>query len=315
MSDNRKYVLAVPNFSNGQDPEIIEQVTAQVRAVEGVTLVSVEPEHDFNRTVVTMIGEPQPIKTALVRMGKKAAELIDMSRHKGSHPRIGAEDTLPIFPLMNITLEETTALAEEIGREFFEETGVPVFFAGENARTPERAAFAYIRDGQYEGLRRLLLDTRDDPARQEQYTARRPDYSTDGLLSDRAGATIVSCEDNGLTAYNIFLNTEDVSIAKAIARAVRGPSGGFTSIRAVGIKFPEHPGVVVSMNMFDCVNTPIKRVFDFCQREAARFGVAVTGSQLVGPIKLEAIVQSFVYSLRLEEFRTEQILETHLIGM
>ena len=134
MSDNRKHVLAVPNFSNGQDPEIIEQVTAQVRAVEGVTLVSVEPEHDFNRTVVTMIGEPQPIKTALVRMGKKAAELIDMSRHKGSHPRIGAEDTLPIFPLMNITLEETTALAEEIGREFFEETGVPVFFAGENAR-------------------------------------------------------------------------------------------------------------------------------------------------------------------------------------
>ena len=314
MSENKKYVLAVPNFSNGQDQEIIDQVTAQVKSVEGVTLVSVEPEHDFNRTVVTIIGEPQPIKTALVRMGKKAAELVDMSQHKGSHPRIGAEDTLPIFPLMNITLEETVALAEEIGKEFFEATKVPVYFAGENARTPERAAFAYIRDGQYEGLRQLLLDTRDDPARQAEYNARKPDYSTDGLLDDHAGATIVSCEVNGLTAYNIFLNTEDVSIAKAIAKAVRGPSGGFTSIRSVGIKFPEHPGVVVSMNMFDCMNTPIQRVFDFCKREAERFGVAVTGSQLVGPIKLESVIQSFVYSLGLEGFRTDQILETHLIG-
>ena len=125
----------------------------------------------------------------------------------------------------------------------------------------------------------------------------------------------MSCEVNGLTAYNIFLGTENLDLAKAIAKAVRGPSGGFSSIRAVGIKFPEHPGVVVSMNMFDCVNTPIQRVFDFCQREAARFGVAIIGSQLVGPVKLEAILQSFSYSLGLEDFRQDQILETHLLEL
>lgn len=310
----KQYVLAVPNFSNGQDQKIIDEVTAQVKGIEGVTLVSVEPEQDFNRTVVTIIGEPQPLKTALVKMGAKAAELIDMRQQKGSHPRIGAEDTLPIFPFKNITLEECKALAEEIGKEFFEATKVPVFFAGENSRTPDRASFAFIRKGQYEGLRQLLIDAKDDPARAEEYNARKPDYSTDGLLSDKAGATIVSCEANGLTAYNIFLGTENLDIAKSIAKAVRGPSGGFSSIRAVGIKFPEHEGVVVSMNMFDCMNTPIQRVFEFCQREAARYGVAVTGSQLVGPIKLESILQSFIYSLNLEGFREDQILETHLLS-
>jgi glutamate formiminotransferase/formiminotetrahydrofolate cyclodeaminase len=313
LSEKKQYVLAVPNFSNGQDKNIIDQVTAEVSKVSGVKLISVEPEHDFNRTVVTFIGEPQPVKKALVNMGAKAAELIDMSAQKGSHPRIGAQDTLPIFPFLNISLEECASLAEEIGKEFFEKTKIPVFFAGENARTPERASFAYIRKGQYEGLRQLLLDTQSDAERVKEYEGRKPDYSIDGLLNDKAGGTIVSCEANGLTAYNIFLNTENLNIAKDIAKAVRGPSGGFSSIRAVGIKFPEHEGVVVSMNMFDCMNTPIQRVFDFCRREAERFGVSVTGSQLVGPIKLEAVIQSFLYSLSLEDFRQSQILETHLM--
>ncbi|MEL7609623.1 MAG: glutamate formimidoyltransferase [Bacillota bacterium] len=315
MTEDMQYVLAVPNFSNGQDKDIIEQVTDQVKGIPGVKLVSIEPEHNFNRTVVTLIGEPQPVKKALVQMGAKAAELIDMRAQAGGHPRIGAADTLPIFPLMNISLEECAALAEEIGREFYEKTRVPVYFAGENARTPDRAAFAYIRKGQYEGLRKLLLDIRDDPTRAAEYVARKPDYSVDGLLSDTAGATIVSCEGNGLTAYNVFLSTENIEIAKAIAKAVRGPSGGFSSIRAVGIKFPEHEGVVVSMNLFDCINTPIQRVFEFCKREAARFGVAVTGSQLVGPVKLDSVVESFGYSLGLEGFRRDQILETHLMGL
>ncbi len=311
----KQYVLGVPNFSNGRDADVIEQVTAEVKKVPGVKLVSVEPEADFNRTVVTMIAEPGPLKTALINMGKKAVELIDMSKQQGSHPRIGAQDTLPIFPLANISLEETKALAEEIGKEYYEATGVPVFYAGLNARMPDRASFAYIRKGQYEGLRQLLIDAKDDPARAEEYACRKPDFSKDGLLSDTAGATIVSCEENGLTAYNIFLATENLDIAKTIAKAVRGPSGGFSTIRAVGIKFPEHEGVVVSMNMFDCINTPIPRVFEFCKREAARFGVAVTGSELVGPIKLDAVMAGFAYSLGLESFSPSQILETHLMDM
>jgi len=312
---SHQYVLAVPNFSNGRDADIIEAVTAEIKNISKINLVSVEPEHDFNRTVVTMIGEPEAIKKALITMGKKSSELIDMRKQAGSHPRIGAQDTLPVFPFKNITLEETIALAEEIGKAFHEATGVPVFYAGLNARTPDRTSFAYIRKGQYEGLRQLLIDTKDIPARAEEYNNRKPDLSKDGLLSETAGATIVSCEENGLTAYNIFLATEKVEIAKEIARAVRGPSGGFSSIRAVGVKFPEHEGVVVSMNMFDCINTPIPRVFEFCKREAERFGVAVIGSEIVGPIKLDAVMASVAYVLNLEKFTPSQILETHLMNL
>ena len=310
----KQYVLAVPNFSDGQSEEVLRSAKEAVESVEGVQLVSVEPEADFNRTVVTMIGEPQPIKEALIRLGEATKKLIDMSSQKGSHPRIGAQDTLPIFPLMNITLEETKELAEEIGKEYFERTKIPVFFCGINSRTPDRAAYAYVRKGQYEGLKKLLEETKDDPARQEEYNNRKPDLSVDGLLSEKAGGTIVSCEATGLTAYNIFLDTEDLDVAKKIAKAMRGPSGGFSSIRAVGIKFPEHKGVVVSMNMFDCMNLPIIRLFEYCKREAERCGVNVTGSQLVGPIKLESVVSSFACSLALEDFKTDQILETHLIG-
>lgn len=313
MSSEKQYVLAVPNFSDGRRKEVIEAVVDEVRKVEGVKLVSYEPEHDFNRTVVTMIGEPQPVKEALIKMATKSIELIDMREQKGTHPRIGAQDTLPIFPFKNITVEECVALAEEIGKELHEKTKVPVFFAAENARTPERKALAFIRKGQYEGLRDLLKEIKEDESRKDEYESRKPDYSTDGLLSETAGATIVSAEAEGLTAYNVFLATEDVKIAKAIAKGVRGPSGGFSTVRAVGIKFPEREGVVVSMNMLDCSKTPLYRTYQFVKQEAARYGVAVTGSELVGPVKLEYLLNSLEYFLGLENFRREQILETHLM--
>ncbi|MDE7010985.1 MAG: glutamate formimidoyltransferase [Oscillospiraceae bacterium] len=315
MSTQKQYVLAVPNFSEGRDPAVIDQIVSAIRGMEGLKLVGVEPEADFNRTVVTMIGEPEVIKAALVALGQASVAHIDMRRQKGTHPRIGAQDTLPIFPLHNITLEECTALSKEIGREFHQRTGVPVYYCGECASNEERRAFAYVRKGQYEGLGQLLRETRDDPARRAEYEARRPDLSTDGLLSETAGATISSAEQTGLTAYNIFLDTEDVEVAQAVARTIRGPSGGFSSIRAVGTKFPEHKGTVVSMNMFDCVNLPIPRLFQFVKTEAARCGVNVTGSALVGPLKLEAILSAFQYSLALEGFDRSQILETHLMDL
>lgn len=311
----KQYVLAVPNFSEGRDLEKVEKIVDSIRNIEGLKLVSVEPEHDFNRTVVTMIGEPQVIKTALVELGKAAVENVDMTVQKGTHPRIGAEDSLPVFPLSNISMEECIELAKEVGKEFHEQTGVPVFYCGDCAVNEERKAYAYVRKGQYEGLKKLLEETKEDPSRKSEYDLRKPDLSTDGLLSEKAGGTIVSAEKTGLTAYNIFLDTEDVSVAKSVARTVRGPSGGFSSIRAVGIKFPEHKGVVVSMNMFDCVNLPITRLFNFVKTEAKRYGVNVTGSQLVGPLKLEAVLSAFEYSLGLEDFRQSQILETHLMDL
>ena len=304
----KKYILAVPNFSEGRRKEVIEAVANEVRKVEGVTLVSVEPEYDFNRTVLTIIGEPEPLKKALINMAGKAYELIDMRVQKGTHPRIGSQDTIPIFPLMNISLEECIQLAEEIGEELFNKYKVPIYFSGQNARTEEKKSISFIREGQYEGLKKLLED-KDHP----DYEKRKPDLSVDGKLSEKWGATIVSADTEGLTAYNVFLATEDLSIAKKIAKAVRGPSGGFSTVRAVGIKFPERDGVVVSMNMFDCSKTPLYRVFEFIKREASRYGVAVTGSEIVGPVKLDYLLNNLEYYLGLEGLRKEQILETHLM--
>lgn len=315
MKQDKKYILAVPNFSEGRRNDVIEEIVGEVKNIEGVKLVSYEPEYDFNRTVVTLIGEIEPLKKALLKLACKSIELIDMRKQQGTHPRIGSQDTIPLFPFKNITVEECIDIAEDIAKELYAKTEVPIYFAAGNARTEDKKSLAFIRKGQYEGLRDLLKETKNDPNRKAEYESRKPDISNDGLINEKSGAVIVSAEAEGLTAYNIFLNTEDLSIAKKIAKGVRGPSGGFSTTRAVGIKFPERSGVVVSINMFDCKNTPIYRIFNFVKQEAARYGVIVTGSQIVGPIKLEYIVNSWEYQLQLEGFRTSQILETHLMDM
>ena len=301
MFKEKQYLLAVPNFSDGRRKEVIEAIVAPLRDIEGVKLVSYEPEHDFNRTVVTVIGEPAPLKEALLNMASKSYELINMEEQQGTHPRIGAQDTIPLFPFKNITLDECVLLAEEIGQELFGRFNVPVYFSGQNARCEERKALSFIRKGQYEGLKKVAHTDE-----------RKPDIGPN-MLHPTAGATIVSADIEGLTAYNVFLATEDLEIAKKIAAGVRGPSGGFSTIRAVGIKFPERSGVVVSMNMFDCGQTPLYRAYIFVKSEAQRYGIAVTGSEIVGPVKLDYLLNSLEYFLGLEGFRKEQILESHLM--
>ncbi|WP_422486961.1 glutamate formimidoyltransferase [Gudongella sp. DL1XJH-153] len=305
---DKKYILAVPNFSDGRREEVIEAVAGTINGREGVKLVSCEPEHDFNRTVLTIIGEPEPLKEALLDMAAKSYELIDMNEQKGTHPRIGAQDTIPLFPLANIELDEVKELAEEIGNELFQNHKVPIYFSGENAKTAEKKGISFIRKGQYEGLKELL-----ENSEHPDHEARKPDLSNDGKLSSKSGATIVSADMEGLTAYNVFLATEDVSIAKQIAKAVRGPSGGYSTIRAVGIKFPERDGVVVSMNLFDCSATPMYRAFELVKLEAQKYGVAVTGSELVGPVKLDYLLNNLNHYLGLQGLRKEQILEHHLM--
>ena len=305
--EGKKYILAVPNFSEGRRQDVIDAVANELRNRKGVTLVSVEPEYDFNRTVLTVLGEPAPLKEALLAMAAKTYELIDMREQKGSHPRIGAQDTIPLYPFSNIELDEVIQMAEEIGQELFDKHGVPIFFSAENARTEAKKSNSFIRKGQYEGLKALL----EDPNHPD-YEARKPDLSKDGKLDDKFGGTTVSAELEGLTAYNIFLATEDVSIAKEISNALRGPSGGFSTIRSVGIKFPERSGTVVSMNMFNCGQTPLYRAYEFVKQEAAARGIAVTGSELVGPTKLKYLLNNLEHYLGLE-FRMDQILETHLM--
>lgn len=301
MEDKTKYILAVPNISDGRREEVIERVVAPLKDADRVTLIDYEPEHDFNRTVIYVIGEPEPLKEALLEMAGKAYELIDMEEQEGSHPRIGAQDTIPLFPFKNITVDECKEVAEDIGKEIFDRFEVPVYFSGENARNEKRKALSFIRKGQYEGLKEVAHTDE-----------RKPDIGP-AKLHETAGATIVSAAAEGLTAYNVILDTDDLELAKQIARAVRGPSGGFSTVRAVGVKFPEFDGVVVSMNLFDCNQTPIYRVFEFIKQEAQSCGVMVKGSEIVGPVKLSHLLNSLEHYLGLVNFNESQILETHLM--
>ncbi|MGE5577440.1 MAG: glutamate formimidoyltransferase [Syntrophothermus sp.] len=299
----QKYIQAVPNFSDGRRKEVIEAVVDQARNIPGVKLLDYAPDPDFNRTVVTLIGQPQPLKEALLNMAGKSIELINMEEQTGSHPRIGAQDTIPIFPLKNITLGECVNLAEEIGQEVYKRFKVPVYFTGENARTPERKVLDYIRQGQYEGLKKVA------------HTPERAPDIGPAALHPTAGAVIVSAGTNPLVAFNVILGTDNLEIAKSIARIVRGPSGGFTTVRSVGLRFEERKQVVVSMNMFDYVATPLYRTFEVIKMEAARYGVPVVGTQLVGVVPMESLVNSLEYFLQLEGFDRNQILENHLYGL
>ena len=294
---------AVPNFSEGRRPEVIAAIVGELRGRDGVKLIDHYPDADFNRTVVEVIGLREPLKEALLDMAGKSYELIDMNVQRGDHPRIGAQDSIPLFPLANVTLEECVDLAEEIGREVFARYGVPVYFSGRNARSPERKDLDYIRAGQYEGLKEVA-----------HLPERAPDIGPPAL-HPTAGATIVSADTSGLVAVNVLLGSTDIDLAKAIARMVRGPSGGFTSVRAVGLPLTERGVVAVSMNMFDTTATPIYRAFNLIRDEAARRGVAVVGTEIVGTLPQEALVNCAEHFLRLERFDRAQIIENQVIGL
>ena len=293
-------IHAVPNFSDGKHHAVIEAVVEPLRDVSGVKLIDYYPDPDFNRTVVEVIGRPAPLKEALLNMAGKAYELINMEAQRGDHPRIGVQDTIPLFPLKNISLTECVELAEDIGEEIFKRFEVPVYFCGENARSDQRKNLDFIRKGQYEGLKQVA-----------HLPERAPDIGP-AALHPTAGATIVSAAPDGLVAVNVILNTSDLNIAKDIAKMVRGPSGGFSTIRAIGLSFEERNQVAVSMNMFDTHRTPIYRVFKLIESEALRYGVAVVGSQVVGTLPQQALIICAEYFLKLEDFNPNQIIETHL---
>ena len=297
-----KYIHAVPNFSEGRRKEVIEAIVDQLRGIEGVKLIDYYPDADFNRTVVEVIGNPKPLKEALLNMAGKSYELINIEEQRGSHPRIGAQDTIPLFPLVNSTLEECVQLTEEIGEEIYRRFKVPVFFSGENARDERRKDLDFIRKGQYEGLKAVV-----------HLPERAPDIGPPAL-HPTAGATIVSAAKRGLVAVNVILDTDDLGIAKAIARMVRGPSGGFTTVRSIGLLFEKRNQVAVSMNMLDYEKTPIYRVFKLIESEAQRYGIVVVGTQIVGTVPQQALINCAEYFLKLESFDRNQIIENHMMN-
>jgi len=322
---DRKLVLAVPNFSEGKDKNIINAAADAVGSVETVKIVGVEPESNFNRTVLTFVCEPQFCKEAILRLAKVVYDHVDMKVHKGDHPRIGALDTAPVFPLQNMTVGEAKALAEDIGEALFETYQVPVYFSGFNARTEYKKSNTNIRKGQYEGLKALLEDSSHPD-----YEMRKPDLSADGKLSARMGAVTVSSDYEGLTAYNVYLESEDLTIAKGIAQIVKSQERGWSSIKSVGFKDLNHIGTAVSMNVFDCANTPLVMLRDYIEIEARKRGTRVIATELVGPVKLQYLndsAQRFGYEFKgnyselvecleknmgLERFKVSSIIEYHI---
>ncbi|HEX16839.1 MAG: glutamate formimidoyltransferase [Thermoplasmata archaeon] len=296
-----KIVECVPNFSEGRRKEVIEEIVDQVRKRKDVKLLDYSSDPDHNRTDVTFIGEPQAVKSAALDLAIKCVELIDMNKHKGEHPRMGAIDVVPFIPVYNVTMEECVKLAHEFAKEFSEKTGVPCFMYEEAATRPDRKNLADVRRGEFEGLKEAIGKDPD----------RVPDYGPN-RIHPTAGATAVGARFF-LIAFNVNLGTSDIEIAKKIARAVRHSSGGYRYVKAMGFEIKERGIVQVSMNLTNYQKTPIFRVFETIKSEAERYGVPIVGSEIVGLVPLEALVMVADHYLRLENFSIDQVLEKRLL--
>ena len=296
-----KLLECVPNISEGRDPGKIERIAREVETQPGVTLLDVSSDKDHHRTVLTFIGEPGAVKEAALSMAVKAIELIDMTQHQGAHPRLGAVDVVPFVPIQGVTLEEAAQVAHEFGRDWGRR-GVPVFFYEASARTPERKDLPSIRKGEYEGLPEKLRDPRWVPD------------EGPAIFNARAGATVVGARFP-LVAYNVNLRTDDLSLAKEIAKKVRFRDGGFPHVRAMGVSLAEKGRVQVSMNLTDYRVTSIPTVFEFVKEEASKKGVGVEESEVIGSIPLNAVEGIVRHYLRCPEFSTRQIIEQRLLEL
>ena len=309
-----KYVLSDPNFSDGTRKEVIEQIIDQFRNKPGLKLIGYEPDADFDRLPAELLGTPQAVKEALLAASAKAYELIDMEKQHGRHPRIGAVDTLEIYPAKDMTIEETVELAEEVGKEIFKRHGVPIYFTGKNARRPDREGLTAIRKGNYEGLREAVLK---DPSRA-------PDLGP-AKLHPTAGATIVGAVEQHDAYFNVVLDTTDLSIAKKLASYIRGRTGGFTNIQGtIGLpNVHRRTGmscVIVSIEVSNPLQTPLHRIYNLLKAEAARYGVNVLAGQVCGTIAAEVLIQTAEWYLQLEGINgpwdyKSQILENHLLEL
>jgi glutamate formiminotransferase len=294
-------VECVPNFSEGRDPAKVDALVEALGSVPGVALLDHEMDADHNRCVITIVGPKEAIIESVLRGVGKACELIDLTKHQGAHPRIGATDVIPFVPIEGVSVEECVAMARTVGEQLWERFQIPVYLYEEAATRPDRTNLENIRRGQFEGLRE---EVGKDPDRA-------PDFG-EPRLHPTAGATVVGVR-KFLIAYNINLNTPDVSVAKEIAKAVRFSSGGLRYVKAMGVDLKARGLAQVSMNLTDFERTPVFRVFEMVKREAARHGTSIAGSEIVGLIPKKAIEATADFYLQLENFDPQQqILENRL---
>jgi glutamate formiminotransferase/formiminotetrahydrofolate cyclodeaminase len=290
-------VECVPNFSEGRDAAKVDAIVEAMK-FPGVYLLDREMDSDHNRCVITLVGEREAIQEAAIRGVGKAAELIDLTQVQGAHPRMGAADVVPFIPIDGVTIEDCVAMARHVGAEIAKRFQIPVYLYEAAAATPERQNLENIRRGQFEGIR---ADIATNPAR-------KPDFG-EARVHPTAGATVVGAR-KVLIAYNVFLNTPDVDVAKKIAKAVRFSSGGLRFVKGAG--FLVRGLAQVSMNLTDFEQTPVHRVFEFVKREAARYGVIPVSSEIVGLIPKKALEQSAEWFLQVENFDSSLILENRL---
>jgi len=294
-----KLVECVPNFSEGRRTEVIEAIVGEIRKISGVKLLDVKPDVNHNRVVVTFVGEPQAVKEAAFRSCQKATELIDMEKHHGEHPRIGATDVIPFVPVRDVTMAECVQLANELGREIAEKLNIPVYLYEAAAKSPARKNLPDIRKGEYEGLKKEIAKP-----------DRKPDYGP-SKMHPTAGATVVGARQF-LVAFNINLGTSDLKIAKKIANTIREARGGYKYVRAIGVMLKDRNLAQVSINMLDYTGTPLHRVFETVRSESARYGVNIVGSEIIGLTTMQALVDAADFYLRLENFNSKQVLENNI---
>ncbi len=293
----RKLVECVPNFSEGRRVEVVDALAGVVGRTPGVYLLDRHSDADHNRSVLTFAGEPQAVSDAAFKAIALAAQKIDLDKHTGEHPRIGATDVVPFVPLGDTTMDECVELARRLGRRVGDELGIPVYLYEAAATRPDRVNLADIRRGEYEALKQSIASDPD----------RRPDFGPARI--GPAGATVIGARQF-LIAFNVYLATDDVSIAKAIAKAVRTSSGGLPSVKALGLLVE---GLAqVSMNLTDFTQTSVPRVVEAIRQEAVRRGTSIHHSELVGLIPQAAIVETARWYLQLDRFASEQVLETKL---
>ena len=298
-----KIVECIPNFSEGRRRWVVDAIVEAIKSVEGIKMLDVEMDWDHNRSVISFVGNPEAVVEAAFRGAQKAVELIDLNKHKGEHPRMGAVDVIPFVPVRGVTMDECIELANKLAKRIADELKMPVYLYEEAARVPERKDLANIRKGEFEGLREAI---KTDPSR-------KPDYGP-CEVHPTAGAVAVGAR-KPLIAFNVNLGTQDIKVARRIARRVRFRSGGLYGVKALGFEIKEKNCVQVSMNLIDYQKTPVWLAYENVKLLAERYGVPVIESEIVGLIPVDAVRDIVKFYLKANDFKSEQILEMKMMGL
>ncbi|HHR3331552.1 TPA: glutamate formimidoyltransferase [Streptococcus pyogenes] len=297
-----KIVECIPNFSEGQNQAVIDGLVATAKSIPGVTLLDYSSDASHNRSVFTLVGDDQSIQEAAFQLVKYASENIDMTKHHGEHPRMGATDVCPFVPIKDITTQECVEISKQVAERINRELGIPIFLYEDSATRPERQNLAKVRKGQFEGMPEKLLE--EDWA---------PDYG-DRKIHPTAGVTAVGAR-MPLVAFNVNLDTDNIDIAHKIAKIIRGSGGGYKYCKAIGVMLEDRHIAQISMNMVNFEKCSLYRTFETIKFEARRYGVNVIGSEVIGLAPAKALIDVAEYYLQVEDFDyNKQVLENHLLG-